>query len=50
MDVRILRERLGEDRYADLLRAAGIAPFGSLELVETDAAGHVALIEKKEAR
>ncbi|WP_418252513.1 type IV toxin-antitoxin system AbiEi family antitoxin [Gordonibacter urolithinfaciens] len=50
MDVRILRERLGEDCYADLLRAAGIAPLGSLELVETDAAGHVALIEKKEAQ
>lgn len=50
MDVRLLRERLGENRYTDLLRAAGIAPFGSLELIETDAAGHVALIEKKEAQ
>lgn len=50
MDVRILRERLGENRYADLLRAAGIVPFGSLELIDTDAAGHAALIEKREAR
>ena len=50
MDVRILRERLGEDRYAGLLCAAGIAPFGSRELVELDAAGHVALIENKEAQ
>lgn len=50
MDVRALCERLGEDRYDDLLCDAGIAPFGSLELVETDAAGHVALIERSEVR
>lgn len=47
MDIRKLRAWLGAERYDELLHAAGIAPFGEAELVETDAAGHVALIEKK---
>ena len=47
MDIRKLRNRLGSKRYDELLRAAGIAPYGEAELVETDGAGHVALIEKK---
>lgn len=47
MDTRKLRNLLGSERYDELLRAAGIAPYGEAELVETDGAGHVALIEKK---
>lgn len=47
MDIRMLRKRLGEERYDELLCAAGIVPFGETELVETDSAGHVALIVKR---
>lgn len=47
MDIRMLRAQLGAERYNELLCAAGIAPYGAIDLVETDNAGHVALIEKK---
>ncbi|BAK45664.1 type IV toxin-antitoxin system AbiEi family antitoxin domain-containing protein [Eggerthella sp. YY7918] len=47
LDIRVLRKQLGAKRYDELLCAAGISPHGMIELVETDNAGHVALIEKK---
>lgn len=49
MDIRVLRKRLEAARYDELLSAAGIVPFGETKLVETDGAGHVAIIEKKES-
>lgn len=50
MDLRVLRDRMGESRYSMLLAAAGIAPNGSLELIEADGRGHVVLIEKESVR
>lgn len=47
VNIATLRKQLGAQRYDELLCAAGIAPFGESELLETDDAGHVALIERK---
>lgn len=47
MDIQVLRKRLGAARFDELLCAAGIVPYSETELVETDGAGHVALIERR---